>query len=88
MSRITNEFTLYWWDRDGEQHRELVMVSVERALRRAESLANGPASKMGIVKRIMITDGGDCCAFEWTHKDGVVFPKGQKEGRYGTDTVH
>lgn len=68
------EFTLYWWDRDGGQHRELVLVSAQRAAERAFSLANGPASKLGIISRIMITDCGDSCVFEWTHDAGIIFP--------------
>jgi hypothetical protein len=27
-----------------------------------------------MVKRIMITDGGDNAVFEWTHEDGITFP--------------
>lgn len=68
------EFSLYWWDPDGSIHEELRFVGAEEAVKRSFTLANGPAAKMGIVKRIMITDGGDFCVFDWNSDAGVIWP--------------
>lgn len=69
-----NEFSVYWWDRDGGQHEELRFVGAEEAVKRSFALAHGPAPAMGIVQRVMITDGGDCCVFDWQRGEGVVWP--------------
>jgi hypothetical protein len=69
------EFSVYWWDPDGNYHKELKHVSAEDALQRSKELANGPASvALGVIERIIITDGGDCTCFEWIKGKGVVFP--------------
>lgn len=68
------EFSLYWWDPQGCQHEELRYVDAGRAVDRAGTLSRGPAAQLGMVKRIMITDGGDYAVFEWTHEDGITFP--------------
>lgn len=67
---MENEFSVYWWDRDGGQHRELQFVDAERAVKAAHRLTCGPASVLGVVKKVMITDGGDHCNFLW--EDGVL----------------
>ncbi len=67
------EFSVWWWDADGNQHEELRFVSAETAVKRAHTLTHGPASVLGIVQRVIITDGGDCTNFEWKHKEGVVY---------------
>ena len=69
------EFSVYWTDTDDVQHTELRWVSAETAVARAHHLAKGPAALLGIVRRIIITDGLDCCAFLWLRGVGVVFPE-------------
>jgi hypothetical protein len=71
------EFSLYWWDPEDYCHEEMRFVDAETAMKRAANLARGPASLLGIVKRIIITDGGDCTNFEWKHGEGIVFPPQQ-----------
>ena len=71
----SHEFSVYWWDRDGGQHEEMRFVAPERAVKAAHRLTNGPAAVAGFVNRVMITDGLDCCAFEWTKQDGLIWPK-------------
>lgn len=33
-----------------------------------------PAAKMGLIKRVIITDGGDSTNAEWFYEFGYVFP--------------
>lgn len=72
---MASEFSVYWTDRDGGQHRELHFVEAEPAMRAVKRLTTGPAAMMGIVARVIITDGGDCCCYEWLKDKGQTFPK-------------
>lgn len=66
-------YTVYWWDRDGGQHREGIFVDAEGAVLAARRLCLGPASVLGVVKKVMITDGDDFVSFLW--KDGaLIYP--------------
>ena len=49
-------------------------VSAEEAVKAAEHYCNNVASRVGITRRVIITDGGDCINFEWIFGEGVVFP--------------
>ena len=72
---MSSEFSLYWWNPDGFDHKELSFVDAETAFNRARSLIDSPAAEyLNVVRRIMITDGDDFCVFEWKHGEGVVFP--------------
>jgi len=70
-----DEFSVYWWDAHGMQHEELRLVGAEPAVRAAKRLTTGPASKFA-VKRVIITDGGDFCCFEW--RDGRITYDGRE----------
>jgi hypothetical protein len=67
------EFNVYWWDRDGGQHEELRGVDAERAVLAAKRLCAGPAATLGVVARVIVTDGDDFCNFEWRRGEGVIF---------------
>jgi hypothetical protein len=72
---MVEQFSVYWWDRDGGQHRELEHVNGERAMKAAERLILGPSSVFKIVIRLIITNGGDNTCFEWTIDGGIIHPK-------------
>ena len=67
---MIDEFSVHWWDKAGHYHSELAFVDVEAAVKAAKRLTTGPAATHGMVSRVIITDGGDFCCFEW--KDGKV----------------
>ncbi len=81
MSEEKGEFSVYWWDPSGTYYEEARFVPVEAAMEKVKSLLlRKPARAMRLFQKIMITDGGDCCVFEWKIDEGVVFPpdlKGQ-----------
>jgi hypothetical protein len=58
-------FSLYWWDPQGNQHTELKHVDVNKIKSAWERLTCGPAAKMGVVQRVIITDALDCIAAEY-----------------------
>ena len=68
-----DEFNVWWWDSSGGQHEELRFVSARTAVERAHTLTQGPAAQLGIVERVIITDGGDCTNFEWKNGKGITF---------------
>jgi hypothetical protein len=49
-------------------------VSAEEAVRVAIVYSNNVAALIGTTRRVIITDGGDFCNFEWKYGSGVVFP--------------
>lgn len=49
-------------------------VSAEEAVKAFQHYTNNVAVKMGVVKRVIITDGGDCINMEWQYGKGVTFP--------------
>ena len=69
------EFSCYWWDKDGGQHEELRFLPFRKCMLAAKRLAHGPASALGIVIRIIVTDGGDEIVFEWKPKEGMTWPR-------------
>ena len=72
-SETTGEFNVWWWAPDGSYYPEKRRCGAKEAVETAISLTCRPAAKLGIVKRVIITDSGDDCTWEW--KDGkMVFP--------------
>lgn len=51
------------------------MVSMEEAVKVFNHYTHSVAVQMKMVKRVIITDGGDCICAEWILGEGVVFPK-------------
>jgi len=70
-----DEFSVYWWDTAGMAHEELLLVGAEAAVKAAKRLTTGPASTFA-VSRVIITDGGDFCCFEW--RDGKITYDGRE----------
>jgi hypothetical protein len=69
---MSDDFSVYWWDIDGNQHEELRFVSAQVAVSRAMSLTMRPfALELGLLARVIVTDGGDCCAWEWTKNQTI-----------------
>lgn len=70
--KYEGEFSVYWWSIDGTQIEEKRFVTPEEATKAVTRLI-GPAC-VAVVHRVMVTDGGDCCCFEWIAGE-VIFPK-------------
>lgn len=71
-SASNERFDVYWWDVKGNQHHDKQDVSVEEVKLAVTRLTSGPGSLS--VDRCIVTDQGDFTNFEWTRKDGVIFP--------------
>jgi hypothetical protein len=75
------EYSVYWYDDDGTQYEELRFVTIERAVHAARRLTHGPASVLGVVKRVLITDGGDGTVFLWMRDRDPQLQWPNREGK-------
>lgn len=72
---MTDEFSVYQFLECGTSECVRDRVSAREALETAASYTTRPAAVMGIIKRVIITDGGDMTCFEWINGKGVIFPQ-------------
>lgn len=49
-------------------------VSAKEAGEAFKHYINNVATMLGVVNRVIITDGGDCVNAEWRLGEGIVFP--------------
>jgi hypothetical protein len=79
MSR--NEFSVCQFFKDGQYEYVRRYVSAEEAVKAFKHYTNNVAVKMGVVTRVIITDGGDCTNMEWQYGKGITYPtRGQIDG--------
>lgn len=71
------EFSVCQFFRNGSYEYVRRYVKAEEAMKAFEFYTNNVASRLGVVNRVIITDGGDCTNAEWKYGEGVVFPKSQ-----------
>jgi hypothetical protein len=74
-----DEFSVYQFFEDGNYEAIKRFVSAEEAIKTAKFYTTNVAAQCGLTKRVIITDGGDCISFEWTHGKGVTFPHAQDQ---------
>lgn len=72
---MDNEFSVYQFFPDGTYERVREFVSPEEAVRAAQHYCTSVGARLGTTVRVIITDGGDCCCFEWKHGEGITFPR-------------
>jgi len=59
----------------GEHYEyELRNDEAEKCVKEAKRITESVGGQCGMVSKVMITDSGDCCIFEWRFGEGVVFP--------------
>jgi len=68
------EFSVVQFFTDGTRQYLRRSVMALEAVLALSSVCNGPTASLGLVVRVIVTDGTDHCVFEWTHPDGVVWP--------------
>lgn len=69
----SGEFSVYQFFDDETSEKVREFVGAEEAVCAAQHYTTNVAAKMGLTRRVIITDGGDCTVFEWRHGEGVVF---------------
>jgi hypothetical protein len=68
------EFSVMQFFPDGTCEYVKRFVGAEEAVRTAKDYSTRPAVLLGVIERIIITDGGDYTVFEWKAGEGVTFP--------------
>lgn len=71
---MSREFSVYQWFMDGQYESVRRFVDVQDAVRVATALSNSVGGRIGTTVRVIITDGGDCIAWEWQFGKGLIFP--------------
>jgi hypothetical protein len=70
-----DEFSVHQFFADGTNETVAEYVPPEKACEIAKGLTQSLGAKLGTTMRVIITDGGDCCCFEWEFGKGIIFPK-------------
>jgi hypothetical protein len=70
---MSGEFSVCQFLDDGSSEYVRRFVDVEEAVNAAKHYTNNVAAMCGMTRRVIITDGGDCCCFEWRYGKGVTF---------------
>jgi hypothetical protein len=70
---IGGEFSVYQFFEDGTYERVREFVEAREAVKAAHHYTHNVAMKLGVVTRVIITDGGDHICFEWTAGKGITF---------------
>jgi hypothetical protein len=68
------EFSVCQFFPDGSYEYVRRYVGAEEAVKAARFYTDNVAARMGITRRVIVTDGGDYCVFEWKYGEGVVYP--------------
>ena len=71
---MSNEFSVCQFFKDGTYEYVRRYVSAEEAFNAVKHYTTSIGAKLGITRRVIITDGGDCCCFEWQYEKGITFP--------------
>ena len=71
---MSGEFSVYHFGADQKSECVKRNVDAKEAFVAAVGYMQRPAAKLGIIQRVIITDGGDCVNFEWQFGKGIVFP--------------
>lgn len=79
-----SRYSVYQFFEDGSYERVRHLVSAMDAAIAVGHYCNNVATRLGITQRVIITDSGDCIAWEWINGKGITFPP--KEG--ATDGTH
>jgi hypothetical protein len=82
----THEFNVcQFFVHGGEYEYVRRWVTAEEAMKAFYHYTNNVAVKMGVVERVIVTDGGDCINAEWKKGLGYTYPPElvelQRQGR-------
>jgi len=69
-----SEFSVCQFFPNGQYEYVKRHVSAEEAVACFTQLITSVGAKIGTTRRVIITDGGDCCNMEWKFGEGIVYP--------------
>lgn len=68
------EFSVYQFFPDDSSECLCRFVTAKEAVDAAMTYTHNVAARVGITRRVIITDGLDFTVFEWIHGCGITFP--------------
>lgn len=68
-------FSVVQFFEDGSYEYVRRGATPEQAMKAFRHYTSSVAARIGMTKRVIIVDGGDCINAEWKFGEGVVFPK-------------
>jgi hypothetical protein len=71
---MSGEFSVCQFFEDGTSEYVRRYIGACEAVRVAHHYTHNVAAKIGVTTRVVITDGGDHCVFEWQRGAGVTWP--------------
>jgi hypothetical protein len=74
IGNTQGEFSVCQFFPNGQYEYVRRWVSAEEAMYAFKFYTSNVASRAGITRRVIITDGGDCTNAEWKYGEGVVYP--------------
>ena len=75
---MEGEFSVCQFFPDGSYEYVRRNVSAEEAVTAVKHYTTSVGARIGITKRVIITDGDDCVNFEWEFGKGITFPPQSK----------
>jgi hypothetical protein len=76
---MTELFSVYQFFPDDTHEQVRASVRAEEAIEAAIHYSTSVGARLGTTRRVIVTDSGDHCCWEWKHDEGIVF---------GTDPRH
>jgi hypothetical protein len=77
-----NEFSVCQLFASGDYEYVRRWVSASEAVQAAKHYTSSVAAKLGIVTKVIVTDGGDCTNFMWEYGRGIVYPLLGADGKF------
>lgn len=68
------EYSVATFLKDNSHHYVIRWVDAAEAVSRFVTEIRKPAAKIGVIVRVIVTDGGDHTNMEWKFNEGIVFP--------------
>jgi hypothetical protein len=69
-----HEFSVVQFFKNGAYEKVRQFVSADEAVAAFSHYTDNVATKIGLVVRVIITDGGDCINMEWQRGKGITYP--------------
>lgn len=79
---MNGEFSVCQFFKDDTYEYVRRFVDGRTAMEIAAHYCHSVAAKIGITTRVIITDGGDQCVFEWKRGEGVTWPTPEQRAAY------
>lgn len=71
---LADKFSVCQFFVDGNYEYVRRYVGAEEAVKAFQHYTNSVAVKMGVIDRVILTDGGDCVNMEWVKGKGITYP--------------